>query len=109
MEWAWHCPNDPVQEAVNGINACVKALGNFYADSDAYLELDKNKKLTRAGLVPVRALEIYKNAAEHIRLNDLCIGLTPDCKMITIAAREDVYSRKLQTAESYRCASGPSG
>ena len=53
MEWAWHCPNDPVQEAVNGINACVKALGNFYADSDAYLELDKNKKLTRAGLVPV--------------------------------------------------------
>ena len=53
--------------------------------------LDKNKKLTRAGFVPVRALEIYKNAAEHIRLNGLCIGLTPDRKMITIAARKDGY------------------
>ena len=34
-------PNDPVQEAVDGINACVEALGNFYTDSDAYLELEK--------------------------------------------------------------------
>ena len=34
-------PNDPVQEAIDGINACVEALGNFYTDSGAYLELEK--------------------------------------------------------------------
>lgn len=53
--------------------------------------VDADSKLSKLGVIPVKVLEIYKNADEHILLNRLCMCRTSDNQLICILPDENGY------------------
>lgn len=53
--------------------------------------VDSDTKLSKLGIIPVKVLEIYKNAEEHILLNHLYMCRTSDNKLICIAPNSQEY------------------
>lgn len=54
--------------------------------------IDKAGKLTKIGVLPILALEEYKKAKEHIRINTLNIGVLEDNNFIVIDTMKDDYN-----------------
>lgn len=53
--------------------------------------LDEKGKLTQVGILPIKALEEYKNAKEHVSINMLRIGVLEDDKIVVIDTKDDKY------------------
>lgn len=53
--------------------------------------IDSNGKLTKKGIIPIKALEEYKNSERHISINELKIALLDAQNVIGIDCRENIY------------------
>jgi len=53
--------------------------------------LDEKGELTQVGILPIKALEEYKKAKEHVSINMLRIGILKDDKIVVIDTRDGKY------------------
>jgi len=85
-------------KAIVGINLSKEEI----QDEDKYIKetidllkekniLDEFGKLRQVGILPIKALEEYKNAKEHLSINMLRIGVLKDDNIVVIDTKDDKY------------------